>query len=108
MLRGNRSIFQNLFQEEQQDAVIVVPERKGRNELLVQKRNELLICRYYYHVKIIGCQYSVALSALENEMFITKRTIVDTIQKHHSLLKELHHIKPDIKYFRSKFSFLQW
>lgn len=108
MLRGHRSIFQNLFQEEPSEVVVTAPERKGRSELLMQKRNELLICRYYYHVKIIGCQYPVALSALENEMFITQRTITDTIQKHHGLLKELHLTKPDIRYFKNKFPWMVW
>ena len=58
MLRGHRSIFTSLFPEETKNTdVLEAPERKGRSEMLILKRNELLVCRYYYYVKMRRLEY---------------------------------------------------
>lgn len=107
-MRGQFTIFNSLLEDEQPQETLYVPERKGRSEHLVNKRNELLICRYYYYVKILGRQYPVTIKALEDEVFLTGRTIIDTIAKNHELLKQLHTTKPEPKYFKTKFPFIMW
>lgn len=108
MLRGSRSIFASLFHDDVTDVLVPAPERKGRSEALINKRNELLVCRYYFLVKIADYKYPKALAKLEEEIFLTQRTIIDTIQRNHALLKELHHTRPDVKYFKNKFPFFVW
>lgn len=110
MLRGNRSIYNSLlFPEETLSATLAAPpERKGRSEELINRRNELLICRYYYYVKMKGRQYEPALSALETELFISQRTIIDTVQRNAELLKQLFTTRPEISYFRTKYPWLTW
>ena len=55
MLRGRQTLFNQLFDE----PILELPpaERKGRNEILIAKRNEIIICRYYYYAKIEGRRY---------------------------------------------------
>lgn len=99
-------MFNALFIED--TPPVVTPERKGRSEHLINKRNELLICRYYYHIKIVSRQYIATIKLLERETFLTERTIIDALQKNSDTLKLLAAAKPTIKYFKDKFPFYHW
>lgn len=105
-MRGSRTIFNSLFQEE--EVIEMAPERKGRSEALILKRNELLICRYYYYVKIVGNQYHTTLAILEKEFFLTERTMIDMLSRNSGILKHLQTTKPSLKYFRDKFPWMAW
>src|SRR6476620_11999031 len=108
-MRDSRSIFQTLFNDaEPQTAELPLPERKGLSEALKQRQNEMIVCRYYFHIKIQGRQYEKALETLEGEIFLSQRTLIDIINKNSLKLKELHQLKPNIKYFRAKYPFLNW
>lgn len=106
MLRGHRTYLQ-LFDEAPQ-LTTAKPERRGRSETLHLKRNELLIHRYYYYVKVEKKQYPDVLSTLENELFIAKQTIVNMVAGNSSLLKELNTVKPVVSYFKKKYPFMVW
>lgn len=109
MQRGSRSIYQSLFNDEvTQLSTITVPERKGRSEVLMAKQTELLICRYYYYIKIQRKQYLDTLALLEDEIFFSQRTITNKISEHSTLLRELNSTKPDVKWFRNKYPFIVW
>lgn len=109
MALGQRSLYQSLFAEMQLAPVVDVLTRKGRSELLKQKQNELIICRYYYHIKIIGRQYESTLELLEQqEVFLSQRTLVDIISNNQPLLRNLHNTRPDVKYFRHKYPHFVW
>jgi len=108
-MRGSRSIFQTLlYDDTPQTAELPLPERKGRSEALKLRQNEMIVCRYYFHVKIQGRQYEKALETLESEIFLSQRTIIDIINKNSLKLKELQQLKPNVKYFRAKYPFLNW
>ena len=69
MLRGHRT-YLSLFQPDTPVIVIdAAPEKRGRSEALVKKRNELLLHRHYFYFKIKRVQYQVGLQALETEFF---------------------------------------
>lgn len=110
MLLGSRSIYQNLFPQDTPEVLAKPTERKGRSEVLKQKQYELIICRYYYYIKIQGLNYPAALSRLENEIFLAQRTVINILMADSSraILKELHQTKPEIKYFRQKFPHMVW
>jgi hypothetical protein len=107
MLRGHSTAYLSLFDEPDQVMIIPPPERRGRSEALVLKRNELLMHRHWYYIKIMGRQYPVTLQLLEDEFFLTQRTIVDIFQRN-TLLKELNTAKPGVKYFKDKYPFMIW
>lgn len=110
MLRGHRSTYLSLFDPPM--AVVVnnddTTDKRGRNEELIIKRNTLLIHRHYYYYKLKQVQYHIGLAALESEFFLTERTVVDIVQRHINLLRELKAVNPDRKYFEKKYPFLNW
>jgi hypothetical protein len=106
MLRGHRTAYLSLFDEPETRA-IPTPERRGRSEELINKRNELILHRHYYYIKIMSRQYGVTLKALEEEFFLSQRTITDIFQQS-VLLKELNQMKPGVKYFKEKYPFMVW
>ena len=106
-MRGERSIYQSLF-DDAPVAQLPAPERKGRSEVLKLKQNELIICRYFYHVKINGVKYPQALAILQDEVYLAPRTIIEIISKENAHLKMLQQAKPDVKYFQKKFPHFNW
>ena len=108
MLRGHRT-YLSLFKSETTAETLDTPlEKRGRNEQLIQKRNELLIHHHYFYYKIKGLQYHIGLQNLENEFFITERTIIDIVQNSHSIIKELRNLSPEVHYFKKKYPFMDW
>lgn len=83
-------------------------QRKGRSELLNQKRNELIVCRYYYHVKMLERPFEKSLTILEEEIHLSQRTLINILNASQELLYNLRSNKPDIKYFRNKYPHLVW
>ncbi|KAA2245508.1 hypothetical protein F0L74_05995 [Chitinophaga agrisoli] len=107
-MRGNRSIYTSLFEDQTVLNTTPTTERKGRSEMLILRRNEALICRYYYYVRLQAFQYERALKTLANEFFIQERTIVDMLAKNSGILKELRASDPTVKYFREKYAWMRW
>lgn len=106
-MRGERSIFLSLFNDNVKQ-ITTAPERKGRSEDLLNKRNELLVCRHYYYTRIMELQYQRTLEKLENELYLSQRTIIDIINNNHKLLSSINSQKPAAKYFRTRFPFMVW
>lgn len=105
MLRGRHTYLQ-LF-----DTPIIntkKTERRGRSEVLHTRRNELLIHRYYYYLKLEGMQYAKTLATLEEELIIAQQTIINNVANNRELLKELNLLHPDRSYFRKKYPWLVW
>ncbi len=107
-MRGERSIFLSLFTDDTATTTAAAPERKGRSEDLLQKRNELLICRHYYYTRIVELQYARALERLEDELYLSQRTIINIVNDNYTLLKKINSEKPEVKYFKTKFPFMVW
>lgn len=108
-MRGSQSIYNTLFKDESVPVPdTTAPERRGRSEVLKTKQNELIVCRYYYYIKLQERQYEKTLELLRDEVFLAERTLVDIINRHSGQLKELHKMKPDLKFFRSKYPHLNW
>jgi len=81
---------------------------KGRNKLLISKRNNYLIYRYYYYAKIKKRTYSDTLITLSNEFFLTERTIADIIQKSSDEIIKVFKEKLNIKQLTEKIYYLNW
>lgn len=105
MLRGHRSVYLSLLTE---DTTVKPREGRGRSETLIKKRNEYLVCRYFYYAKVRRLQYFDALELLEQDVFICQRTIQNILQDNNDILKELSKLKPKIKYFKERFPNSVW
>jgi hypothetical protein len=109
MQRGQRSIYNSLFPEETlTDTLATLTERKGRSEMLILKRNEYLICRYYYFARIMGKKYPACQELLKEETFLEKRTIINIIEANQDFLRHLKNHNADIKFFKSKYPHIVW
>lgn len=106
LLRGHRT-YLNLF-DEPDHPVLQKAERRGRSEQFHTRRNELLIHRYYYLVKIQGRQYQATLEQLEQELFIAQATIINNVSEERTLLKALNAQKPDVSFFKKKYPWIVW
>lgn len=106
MIRGHVSIYKSLFEEPIAEKV---NKKKGRNVGLLKKRNELIVHRYWYLIKIKDLNYPCALDQLKNEeFFLTQRTISLAIQSNFHILSEIKAIRPDVSFFRKKYPFMVW
>lgn len=104
-MRGQRTAYRSLFTDE--EIAMPVAEKKGRNEQLIAQRNELLIYRHYYYIKIRRRQFGDTLKSLSNEFHITERTILDVFQKT-NLLREIRQKDLDVAFFKAKYPHLIW
>lgn len=106
MQLGHRTLFDSLFPKEPSNHTSTV--QVGRSADLIALRNELLIHRYYYFARIKRMQYQDCLAALEVELFIAERTIINTMNDNRLSLKELSNKKPELHYFKKKYPHLVW
>jgi len=108
-MKGSRSIYQTLFTDDAAPAAErTFTLRRGRSEALKTAQNELIICRYYYFVKIKEKQYEKALEQLEQEIYLSQFTIIKIISRESAHLKMLQQAKPDIRYFEKKYGWINW
>ena len=67
---------------------------KGRNKILIEKRDELLLRRYYYWTEVQRLRFDDALKILSNEeFFISEDRIMAIIRENCRKLKDIN-VKP--------------
>jgi hypothetical protein len=103
-MHGQAKLFNDVF--------VSVPEltvsRPGRNEDLINKRDECLVDRYYYYGKFSLKRYDAILQDLQDEFFIEEFTIQKRINQNFDQLAELKAKKPQRDYFKKKWPHLVW
>jgi hypothetical protein len=82
--------------------------RKGRNDQLMEKRNECLVARYYYYGSHSEKRYDIILQQLSDEFFLSTSTIQDLVQSNMKYLHELKDKEPRRAYFESNWPHLVW
>src|ERR1700743_963963 len=55
----------------------------------VDRRNELMACRYYYYYIFFGYRYERCLKELGNEFFLAEATMIDILTKMQPRILEL-------------------
>lgn len=107
--RGSRNLFSNLLIEED-DNVLTIARSIGRDQRLLQKRDECLVHRHYFYLKVKGLQYQDILSCLQNEFFLAEYTIVERLQMedNYRLLRRLIKEEMPARDLRRQFPFLIW
>lgn len=106
MARGYH-LFTSLFDE---DILPAEPprQRKGRSDELNERRNELLLARYYWYGQFSSKRYGAVIKSLSTEFFLTERTIQDIIQTEYGILLRLKKLQPPEAYFRKQWPHLVW
>lgn len=102
-MRGS-TFFNNLFNDKKSPNVV----RKGRSEILVQERNELLLLRYYFYGKYSELRYNAVLIRLRNEFFLSKTRILDIVTEHQEVLKRIREEDVSLQEMRKRYPHINW
>jgi len=102
-MRGS-TFFNNLFNDKKSPSVV----RRGRSSILVQKRNELLLLRYYFYGNFTDKRYSAIMSTLSAEFFLSESRVYTIVNENTQLLHEIIDAKPTLAKIRAKFPHINW
>lgn len=81
---------------------------RGRSRKLVERRNELLLSRYYYYGSYKGLLYDQTLKLLERELFIRAHTIANIISDNIPYLQALRERRLVLYSFRQRWPHIKW
>ena len=99
---------QKIFNEIIKDNGIARTLRRGRNNSLIDKRNECLVARYYYYASIKNKCYEDILRQIVSEFFLSPATITNIILEHTEQLQSLKQKGPVLYYFQTRWPHLKW
>lgn len=57
-------------------------KQKGRDKELSRRRNEKIVCRYYYYARIMRMRSDTIFARLEDDFDITPRRLADIVNQH--------------------------
>lgn len=104
LMRGQYSLFTSVFPS----AIETNPDNQGRRNVLLDKRDECLVYRYYYYGEIKRKRYDDCLSDLEKEFFITAGVIAQRLQINIILLKKVTGQKANLINLKRKYPHFNW
>lgn len=103
-MRGQQSLFNNYLESPADKTV-----RKGRSADMIALRDECLLHRYYYHIKLLGKRYDTALTELSKEFWIKNSNIIYRMQCNSERLEQImKKEQPDLKTLRSLYPWIIW
>jgi hypothetical protein len=74
-MRGQRTLFDNLLPDEKRVF------KKGRSARLIERRDEFLMTRYFYHTEVKRLRYDDVLKVMsEDEFFIEPETVMNRLK----------------------------
>jgi hypothetical protein len=108
-MRGSQTLFAELLIEDE-GTLTVVARNVGRDKSLLQKRDNALIHRHYFYLKIKRLQYQDILDKLSEEFFIAQYTIIERLQmeENHRLLRRIITNNLQVRDLRKLYPFLVW
>jgi len=72
------------------------------------RRDHDIACRLYYHYKIKGLRYDVAVGILSNEFYLGETTLAQIIMQERDVLEKLKSDAADRKYLAKLIPHLSW
>lgn len=108
-MRGQR-LYTSLFETEpvETQKIASLQVKKGRSQLLIDKRNECLLDRYYYYGKLCGLKYSQVIKHLSNEFFLSTSFVITIITSHSAVLSHYATLNPTRKDLQTKWPFINF
>ena len=82
--------------------------KRGRNDELIEKRNECLLARYFYYSRFSGLCYEESMARIAKEFFLTPSRITRIIQDNAESLQELRQNQTTIYYLQTHYPHLKW
>ena len=103
-MRGQQSLFDNYIEKPVKNTT-----RKGRSADMIALRDECLLHRYYYHIKLQGKRYDMALQELSTEFWIKNSNIIYRLQCNSERLEQImKEEQPDLKQLRVLYPWWAW
>ena len=112
--RRGIKVFNTLLFDDSAVATLPKPEISGRDPELIAKRDELILCRFYYKSKVQRKIYDDVLLELRTEFFLSKVMLQKIIQAKAEialLIKKEYSSLPALsikKEFQKKIPFIVW
>ena len=82
--------------------------KKGRNEKLIAKRNQKLVCRFYFYSNLMCLNFSKCLELLEDELDLSQSRITDLLAQHSDLITHLERANTTLADLKNAYPFMSW
>ncbi|MCP1997285.1 hypothetical protein L1275_003092 [Flavobacterium sp. HSC-61S13] len=82
--------------------------KRGRNERLINKRNYILVCRFYFYSTLMNLKFSAVLALLEEEFFLSQARIADLLAENSELITSLELKKASVSELKDSYPFMSW
>ncbi len=103
-MRGQQSLFNNYI-----ETPVKKTTRKGRSADMIVLRDECLMHRYYYHIKLQGKRYDIAIQELSAEFWIKNSNIIYRLQCNSERLEQImKQEQPDLKQLKILYPWWAW
>lgn len=83
-------------------------KKKGRNNELLERRNDKLICRYYYYARILNLRIDMILNRLESEFDLSQRRVLDIVAENQGKLYEMSKKQIPVKQLADTYPAYNW
>ncbi|MGG5507917.1 MULTISPECIES: hypothetical protein [unclassified Myroides] len=89
-------------------SVVLNSTRKGRNEGLIQKRNQQMVARFYFYSTLMALKFSTVLELLEQEFFLSQARITDLLAENAELITTVELKQISISELRDSYPSMNW
>lgn len=76
--------------------------------VFTKQRDNAIVCRLYYHYKIKGLRYDVAIGELNKEFYLGETTLAQIIMRERDILEKLKADEADRKYLQKLIPHFNW
>jgi len=104
-MRGS-TLFDNFFNTPAQESRVRV--LKGRSKELNDRRNELLLYRYFWYGAYTKLRFEIVMTRLEDEFYISPRTIMNILSASSEQLRSIRNHPPTPEALKKKYPHLNW
>lgn len=74
----------------------------------MRERNECLLHRYYFYIKINENQYADVIAILSSEFFLSQERVIICLNQNIAKLKEILAKEPGLRELKNTYPFLSW
>jgi hypothetical protein len=100
---GIRTLFNEIIAEDYPLKLV-----KGRSERLDDQRNECLITRYLYMMKLTGWRLDLLKKMIASDFFLSERTVLNILDDNYAMLRSIRNNMPDKTQLEKKWPQYNW
>ncbi|MFB6454448.1 hypothetical protein ACE38W_04185 [Chitinophaga sp. Hz27] len=106
-MKGVQTLFSQLLTAASEDTTRRTP---GRNRELIARRDERLVYRHYYYLRISKKRYDEIIQLLSEEFDLSGYTIIERLQLENNfqLLKQVTAQQPGLNDLRKRYPWMVW